>query len=530
MMTQQRRGLSIHSLPFCLSLFLFLTLSPTTSSSGKISYVESITDHKAFKKLLRTKNNVLIHFSSEKENSVNDLLDRSSVGIKGIGTIGSVDCSAHGKLCKKLKISFDGAESSSILKHYQNGKYHLDYNRSLKLESLVYFIKDPTGDIPWHEDPHAYHVHHLTDPSSFKKFIKSSENQKILVMFYAPWCGFCKRLKPIYQKAAETVMTDIQGAAMAAMDVNRPENAPIRKKFNITAFPTILYFEGNEMRYQYPGENDADSFVNFLKNPSPEDEIIPKKAIQLGWKDEDTSTVVHLDNGSFDEVISKETSINVMFYAPWCGHCKKMKPHFSAAANRLHDEGVDGKLGAVDCTSEDALCKRLGVKGYPTVKYFKNGKFEFDSGHAREEKTIVEFMKNPNEPPPPPPPEKKWSEEISEVVHLTTGSFKSFLKRKKHVVVMFYAPWCGHCKKAKSEFGSAAELFRDNPRTEFAAIDCIDEKTICSDYNVSGYPTFKYFSYFNKNGTPLEYNGGRSRKDFIKFMEDKIKALKKDEL
>ncbi|CAB4061901.1 PDIA5 [Lepeophtheirus salmonis] len=453
MMTQQRRGLSIHSLPFCLSLFLFLTLSPTTSSSGKISYVESITDHKAFKKLLRTKNNVLIHFSSEKENSVNDLLDRSSVGIKGIGTIGSVDCSAHGKLCKKLKISFDGAESSSILKHYQNGKYHLDYNRSLKLESLVYFIKDPTGDIPWHEDPHAYHVHHLTDPSSLKSLLKV-------------------RLKPIYQKAAETVMTDIQGAAMAAMDVNRPENAPIRKKFNITAFPTILYFEGNEMRYQYPGENDADSFVNFLKNPSPEDEIIPKKAIQLGWKDEDTSTVVHLDNGSFDEVISKETSINVMFYAPWCGHCKKMKPHFSAAANRLHDEGVDGKLGAVDCTSEDALCKRLGVKGYPTVKYFKNGKFEFDSGHAREEKTIVEFMKNPNEPPPPPPPEKK----------MVRRNLRSF---------MFYAPWCGHCKKAKSEFGSAAELFRDNPRTEFAAIDCIDEKTICSDYNVSGQLSIK---------------------------------------
>ena len=54
------------------------------------------------------------------------------------------------------------------------------------------------------------------------------------------------------------------------------------------------------------------------------------------------------------------------------------------------------------------LFYRFGVKGYPTVKYFKNGELAFDAGHARDEKAIVEFMKDPKEPPPPPPPEKPW--------------------------------------------------------------------------------------------------------------------------
>ena len=52
----------------------------------------------------------------------------------------------------------------------------------------------------------------------------------------------------------------------------------------------------------------------------------------------------------------------------------------------------------------------------------------------------MNFMKKPEEPPPPPPPEKDWEDEPSEVKHLNTEDFKPFLKKKKNVLVMFYAP------------------------------------------------------------------------------------------
>ena len=65
--------------------------------------------------------------------------------------------------------------------------------------------------------------------------------KSFLMMFYAPWCGFCKRLKPDYSGAATEVKDE--ELILAAMDVNKPENAAARLKYNITGFPTLIYFE-----------------------------------------------------------------------------------------------------------------------------------------------------------------------------------------------------------------------------------------------------------------------------------------------
>jgi protein disulfide-isomerase/protein disulfide isomerase family A protein 5 len=101
---------------------------------------------------------------------------------------------------------------------------------------------------------------------------------------------------------------------------------------------------------------------------------------------------------------------------------------------------IPGALAAVDATKEGALGKRFGVKGYPTVKYFKDGEFAWDTPSLREASKITAYMKDPKEPPPPPPPEPEWADQPSEVVHLDVENFKPFLKKKRHSLVMFYAP------------------------------------------------------------------------------------------
>lgn len=495
---------------YLLSLLLVSQVCLAKKSTKTL--VESVSDQKDFKKILRTKNNVLVLFigNAKKASESVRLLGEVSLEVKGLATVLSVDCEAKEgkKLCKKLKVS----TSAYTIKHYKDGDFHKDFDRAEKVKSIVTFLKDPSGDLPWEEDPTAQDVVHWENPGHFNKFLKT-EKGKVLAMFYAPWCGHCKRMKPEYQAVA----AELKGqATLAAMDVNKPENSAISKKFNITGFPTLLYFEGGSYQFQYPGGNNKEDMKKFLADPKPEPEA---KEEEAQWSDE-SSEVLHLTDGTFNSVLENEPSLLIMFYAPWCGHCKRAKPHFVTAADKLAASGSGGKLAAVDCTKQLELSKRFGIKGFPTIKYFKDGEFAFDAGDARDEASILKFLANPQEPPPPPPPEVPWSEEVSDVVHLTEEDFKSFLKKKKHVLVMFYAPWCGHCKRAKPEYGAAAADFAEDPKVEFAAVDCTTDKSVCSAFDVSGFPSIKYFHYYNKEQKP--YEGGRTHKDFVTFMSDPL--------
>lgn len=133
-------------------------------------------------------------------------------------------------------------------------------------------------------------------------------------MFYAPWCGFCKQMKPDYSAAAAELKEKV---VLAAIDVNRPENSLIRKTYNISGFPTLLYYESGVMKYTYEGENNKAAIVAFMENPTAPPVAKPKEP---EWASETSSEIVHLTTTNFEPALKDEKSVLVMFYAP-CKQC-----------------------------------------------------------------------------------------------------------------------------------------------------------------------------------------------------------------
>ena len=84
-----------------------------------------------------------------------------------------------------------------------------------------------------------------------------------------------------------------------------------------------------------------------------------------------------------------DQTVFVKFYAPWCGHCKKLAPVWDNMAAAVKDNTAVN-IVEVDCTVDVEVCKKYAVSGYPTLKYGVPPSLELYQG-GRTEEDLTEF-------------------------------------------------------------------------------------------------------------------------------------------
>jgi len=257
------------------------------------------------------------------------------------------------------------------------------------------------------------------DSSNFRSEVIDSD-ELWLVEFYAPWCGHCQRLEPEWKKAASN-LKGIANVAAVNMDAHSSVGAP----YGIRGFPTIKIFgydKSSPKDYQGARTADAitDQAMKALKDMVSDRASGGKKKSSGGSSSGGRSSgsggssggssddVVTLTDANFNElVLQGDDTWLVEFYAPWCGHCKNLAPHWARAATEVKDK-TEGqvKLGALDATVHQATASKYGIRGYPTIKIFRKGfkseaPVDYDGG--RDTSGIVskamEYFEENIEPP-----------------------------------------------------------------------------------------------------------------------------------
>ena len=145
-------------------------------------------------------------------------------------------------------------------------------------------------------------------PDNFDQVVLKS-NKPALVEFFAPWCGHCKNLAPVYEELAQNFDSAKDKVSIAKVDADAEKE--LGRRFGVQGFPTLKWFDGKSDKPEdYNGGRDLESLSDF---------IIQKTDIKLKSKKAAPSAVEMLNDKTFKTQIGGQKDVLVAFTAPWCG-------------------------------------------------------------------------------------------------------------------------------------------------------------------------------------------------------------------
>lgn len=126
---------------------------------------------------------------------------------------------------------------------------------------------------------------------------------------------------------------------MAAIDADKYPS--FAGRYGVQGFPTVKIFVDKNKPQDFNGDRTAvgitDEVIKAIKNSiSANLQGVPYGSSKSSKKSSSGDDVVELTDSNFDKLVLNSDDIwLVEFFAPWCGHCKNLAPHWAAAASEL---------------------------------------------------------------------------------------------------------------------------------------------------------------------------------------------------
>ena len=168
-----------------------------------------------------------------------------------------------------LRLDDSGEDVNVAYFHNSRKRYAMTPTDEFNAEKIIEFVKQVENNeispiIRSAPTPMVNPVKNLWTVvgDTFEKLVINAEKDS-LVEFYAPWCGHCKSLEPIYKELAEKF--EVESNVIQIMKIDATVN-DYPEQFDVKGFPTLYYVRANDPLHpiSYEGERTLDDLTKFV--------------------------------------------------------------------------------------------------------------------------------------------------------------------------------------------------------------------------------------------------------------------------
>jgi len=387
-------------------------------------------------------------------------------------TLSKVDATIETKLAEKY-----GVQGFPTIKFFKKGT-PMEYSGGRTADEIITWLNKKTG-------PPAKV---LEKAEEVKAFVEPKE--VAVVGFFADKEG---ELAKAFIKAAEGI--DDLEFALTTPDASGD--------YDVKEDKIVVFKKFDDLRADYAGEAKAEDITSFVRGES--------LALVTEFSDEAAPKIFGGDIKSHLLMfISKKAENFKDTLATFTGVAKGFKGKVLFVYIDIDVEDNARVLEFFALKPEDCPTLRL-IKLEGDMTKFVPAKKDLDEATMKE--FVSDFIEGKLKP-------HLMTEEVPEdwdknpVKVLVGKNFKEVIDTPgKKVFVEFYAPWCGHCKQLAPIWDKLGEKYKDSESILIAKMDSTTNEV--EDVKVQSFPTLKYFA----NGEVVDYKGGRTFDDFVKFLD-----------
>ena len=332
------------------------------------------------------------------------------------------------------------------------------------------------------------------------------DSHKELILFYADWCGYSKQFYPIWEKIK-----------------NKPSNKKYNfrevesknrdiKKYNINAFPTILFVDHNiDFELLYNGNRTEEDIEAFLYNVFNIEKETNKQFSELDITNIELNDIPLETSQPFvtDEIIPTE-KINLM---------DELSKKLNESNNNIYTEKTEkDTLKEDDIKIIDDMLNDVIKKTF--TKEPESQVINKESVKQVINKESVKLVKPVKSVKPVKPVKLVINKEFEKIINkeLAKESAKQVINKenKKVELILFYADWCGYSKKFLPIWKSIIPELKKR-QVIYRMVDSTRDDEL-KKYNIDGFPTLIYVNH--DLNIKILYDGIRNKEGVLSFIDN----------